>query len=126
MVRDYVRQTAVMFDAVDRDYQAAKAAGKLPPSEGANWVAFRDSFRAFVKDATDWSGGTADRAEDYRRQLQDWRARVARYVTPSSPQPHVESKSALFSWGGGVGVGVVVAVAVIVYLMSRVPKGASE
>ena len=120
MIADYMRQTQNSFGAVDRDYQAAKAAGRLPPAELANWVAFRDGWQAFyTSNRSSWSGGTVDRAEDYRNQLAGWRQRVARYVTPTSPAPHIDPSSGLWSFGGGAGFGVLLAVGVLVYMLSK-------
>ncbi len=126
MIADYMKQTNNAVEAVNRDYLTAGNTGKLPPALELNWVEWLKGWRSFYKsNQSSWSGGTVDRAEDYRNQLGKWRALVSKHTPLTSPAPHIDPTNPLWSFGGGAGFGALIAIGAVLYLMSRTGGAAS-
>jgi len=105
LVEDYLRQTGALVDAVDRDWHAGRAADKVSDAQWKNWAEWLANWRKFHSDSKGlgtWSGGTADRAEQYRRELKSWREALKRLggklespQVPREPTPIADSMGSL-------------------------------
>ncbi|MDH5644461.1 MAG: hypothetical protein OEZ01_00550 [Candidatus Heimdallarchaeota archaeon] len=125
MIRDYVRRTDDLVKGVARDMAAAVAAGAVDDRTVAAWKDWVGSWRRFLADAEgSWSGGTVTRAEGYRRELKQWRQRIAAAgVKPKSQPIPDEPQSALLQWPAAAGTGAVIAVLAVLYLLSQTSRG---
>lgn len=120
MIADHMRQTNNSVKALDRDYTAAGDAGHLPPKLEDAWSDWVNQWRKFfANNKNAWTGGTIDRSEDYRKQLLEWRRRLAPYHKPQSPPPHIDPDSGAFTFFQGAGLGGIVVAGVIIWVLSR-------
>lgn len=125
MIRDYVRRTDDLVKGVARDMAAAVAAGAVDDRTVAAWKDWVGSWRRFLADSEgSWSGGTVTRAEGYRRELKQWRQRIAAAGVQPKGQPiPTEPESALLQWPAAAGTGALLAVLGLLLLLSKTNRG---
>lgn len=112
LVQDYLRQTNEHFEGFDRDMHAHRAAGKVDDPTWMNWASFLAGWRAFYDEhrggwSEYWStGGVVDVAEQWRRDLIDWRKRMVKAgMRPRSMAPKAADRTPLFTFSSGAAVG---------------------
>lgn len=107
MVDDHLRQTGALMDALERDWHAGRAAGRVNDTQWSNWAQWLAGWRKFFQDSkglgATLSGGYVDRSIQYRAEYEQWRKRLSSLGAKlQSPVP-VRSKGSP-SWARDIAV----------------------
>ena len=83
--------------SLDADIQDHKSGDSTYSAFQRAWASFYSTYNKFYSEHSGWSGrmwgSVGDKAVDYGRQLNDWRAKFQKFGgTPGAPEPQPESK----------------------------------